>query len=69
MRILFFSVFFNAKGHETYLADEVLTIARNYKDIEYIIYTVIIRYDNTAFPKSFMVKKKLLSNYGGKNKN
>ena len=39
MKILFFSAFFSAKGHETYLSDEIYSLANNYPDIQIIVYT------------------------------
>ncbi|MHA1337897.1 MAG: glycosyltransferase family 4 protein, partial [Promethearchaeota archaeon] len=63
-RILFFSVFFIAKGHETYLADEVLTVAKNYHDIEYIVYTVNQEYNRgkRLKPNILWIQRKKLKN-------
>lgn len=39
MRILFFSAFFKAKGHETYLSDEISKMAETYPELQFIVYT------------------------------
>jgi len=39
LRILFFSAFFQAKGHETYLSDEIKGVAEKFPLTQFLVYT------------------------------
>ena len=66
MRILFFSTFFDFRGEDTNLAEEVKAVIKHYPNIQYLVYTVgpfnnknqVIRYSNNIL----LVKRRNLKN-------
>lgn len=40
MRVLFFGTYFQFRGKETYISDEIDAVVKNYPDIKYVVYNV-----------------------------
>ena len=40
MRILFFGTYFQFRGKETYVSDEIDAMTKFHDDLEYVVYTV-----------------------------
>ena len=67
LRVLFFGTYFEFKGKETYITEEITEVIKHYPDVEYIVYTVgpfykenrTIRYND----KIIWIQRKNLKNF------